>query len=202
MQKTKLHHLKQVWFYLYLTNLILAWNSTKSAPLNGHYPKLQFPTYIWFSHAQSHLANDGWYICCQNVDELHSFTTSIKWNIGQGKNVWTCLHIRLQMLSLGHDVAKNCLKKKSKLLKMLVACARYDRKVSPLELLPFLLAWAYFKVLKWELQNALRCLHSAWTQAWKACRPSPYPIQVQGCTIHTIIDVNPVQFHNMHKSYL
>ena len=46
-----------MWFYLHLANLILAWNSTKSAPLNGHYPKLQFPTYTWFSHAQSH-------ICC------------------------------------------------------------------------------------------------------------------------------------------
>ena len=44
-----------MWFDLHLANLILAWNSTKSAPLNGHYPKLQFSTYIWFSHAQSHM---------------------------------------------------------------------------------------------------------------------------------------------------
>ena len=55
MQKTKLHYLKLMWFYLHLANQISAWNSTKSAPLNGHYPKLQFPTYIWFSHAQSHI---------------------------------------------------------------------------------------------------------------------------------------------------
>ena len=55
MQKTELQHLKQMWFYLHLANLILAWNSTKSAPLNGHYSKLQFSTYIWFSHAQSQM---------------------------------------------------------------------------------------------------------------------------------------------------
>ena len=54
MQKTKLHHLQQMWFYLHLANLILAWNSTKSAPLNGHYPKLQFSTFTGFSHAPSH----------------------------------------------------------------------------------------------------------------------------------------------------
>ena len=42
-----------MWFYLHLANLILAWNSTKSAPVNGHYPKLLFSTYTWFSHAQS-----------------------------------------------------------------------------------------------------------------------------------------------------
>ena len=35
----------------------LARKSTKSAPLNGHYPKLQFPTCTWFSHAQSHFLN-------------------------------------------------------------------------------------------------------------------------------------------------
>ena len=40
--------------FLHLLNLILAWNSIKSASLNGHYPKLQFLTYIRFSHAQSH----------------------------------------------------------------------------------------------------------------------------------------------------
>ena len=44
-------------FSLHLANLILAWNSTKSTPLNWHYPKLQFSTYTWFSHAQSHLKN-------------------------------------------------------------------------------------------------------------------------------------------------
>ena len=53
MQKTELHYLKQMWFYLHLASLILAWNGTKSAPLNVYYPKLQFPTYTWFSHAQS-----------------------------------------------------------------------------------------------------------------------------------------------------
>ena len=55
MQKTTPHYLRQVWFCLHLANLMLAWNSTKSAPLNGHYPKLQFLTYIWFSCAQSHM---------------------------------------------------------------------------------------------------------------------------------------------------
>ena len=52
MQKTELHYLRQMWFDLHLVSLISAWNSTKSAPLNGHYPKLQFPTYTWCSHAQ------------------------------------------------------------------------------------------------------------------------------------------------------
>ena len=47
MQKTNLHYLKQMWFYLHLANLILAWKSTKSAPLNGQYPKLQFLTYLY-----------------------------------------------------------------------------------------------------------------------------------------------------------
>ena len=49
MQKIELHYLKQMWFCLHLANLILAWKSTKSAPLNGHYPKLQCPTYTCFS---------------------------------------------------------------------------------------------------------------------------------------------------------
>ena len=53
MQKTKLRYLKQM-FYLHLVNLILAQYSTKSAPFNGHYPKWQFLTYTWFSHALSH----------------------------------------------------------------------------------------------------------------------------------------------------
>ena len=44
MEKTKMHYLKQIRFYLHLANLILAWKSTKSAPLNGHYPKLQLLT--------------------------------------------------------------------------------------------------------------------------------------------------------------
>ena len=61
MQKTNLYYLKQMWFYLHLANLILVWNSTKSAPLNGHYPKLQFPTYTWFPHAQSQISiSKGW----------------------------------------------------------------------------------------------------------------------------------------------
>ena len=34
MQLTELHCLKQMWFYLHLANLILAWNSIKSAPLS------------------------------------------------------------------------------------------------------------------------------------------------------------------------
>ena len=55
--KNKLHYLRQMWFYLCLTHLILAWNSTKSAPLNGHHPKLQFPIFIWFSHARSRMIN-------------------------------------------------------------------------------------------------------------------------------------------------
>ena len=53
MQKTKLHYLKQMWFYLHFTDLILAWNSTKSTPLNGHDTKLQFSTYTQISHAQN-----------------------------------------------------------------------------------------------------------------------------------------------------
>ena len=52
MQKTKLRYLKQM-FYLHLVNLILAQYSTKSAPFNGHYPKWQYSTYIWFPYAQS-----------------------------------------------------------------------------------------------------------------------------------------------------
>ena len=44
-----------MWFYLHLANLSLAWYITKSAPLNRHYPKLQFSTYTWFSYAPSHL---------------------------------------------------------------------------------------------------------------------------------------------------
>ena len=57
MQKTYLYYLKQMWFYLHLANQIFAWNSTKSADSNGLYPKLQFPTYVLFSHAQSHIYN-------------------------------------------------------------------------------------------------------------------------------------------------
>ncbi len=44
-----------MWFYFHLANLILAWNSTKSAPLNRHYPNLMFSTYTWFFHALSQL---------------------------------------------------------------------------------------------------------------------------------------------------
>ena len=53
MQKTELHYLKQRWFYLHLANLVLSGNSTKSAPLNGHYPNFQYPTYTLFSHADT-----------------------------------------------------------------------------------------------------------------------------------------------------
>ena len=86
MQKTKLHYLKQMWFYLHLANLILEWNSTKSALLNGHCPKLQFWTYAWFSHAQSQLpklvqattALMGWFWMRKNRK------TSIAKNVGLG----------------------------------------------------------------------------------------------------------------------
>ena len=57
MQKINLHYLKQIWFYFHLANQILAWNSTKSAPLNGHYPKLQFPTYLNFSCKVTYVHN-------------------------------------------------------------------------------------------------------------------------------------------------
>ena len=67
MQKSKLNNIKQMWFYLYLKNLILARNSPKSAPLNGRYPKLQFPTYIWFSHAQSHVLRKAGPHCGRHV---------------------------------------------------------------------------------------------------------------------------------------
>ena len=71
-QKTKLLYLKQMWFYLHLANLILAWNSTKSAPLNGHYPKLQFSTCTWFSHAQSQILTEHPYTACK-WKYLHTF---------------------------------------------------------------------------------------------------------------------------------
>ena len=61
MQLTELHCLKQMWFYLHLANLILAWNSTKSVHLNGRYSKLQFSTYTWFSYALSHLSRGAQY---------------------------------------------------------------------------------------------------------------------------------------------
>ena len=54
MQKTKLCYLKQIWLFLQSANLILARNSTKYSPWNGQYPKLQFSTCTWFSHAQSY----------------------------------------------------------------------------------------------------------------------------------------------------
>ena len=66
-KKKKLHYLKQIWFYPQLPNLILAWNNTKSASLNGQYPKLQFPTYTWFSHAQSRISQELPLICPNNV---------------------------------------------------------------------------------------------------------------------------------------
>ena len=44
MQKTKLQFLKQILFYFHLANLILAWNSTKSAHLNVHIQNCNF----WF----------------------------------------------------------------------------------------------------------------------------------------------------------
>ena len=92
MQKTKLHYLKQMWFYLYLTNLNLAWNNIKSAPLNWHDPKLQFPTYIWFSHAQSQMCTH-WFesrrvLSCMQVCHTKANRTD-----------WACLHWVRTLLS-------------------------------------------------------------------------------------------------------
>ena len=63
MQKTKLHYREQMWFYFHLVNLILAWNSTTSASLNGQYPHLQCSTCIWLSEHTKTVA------CCRDFAE-------------------------------------------------------------------------------------------------------------------------------------
>ena len=96
MQKTSLQYLRHMKFYLHLANRILAWNRTKFAPLKSHYPKLQFPTYVCFSHAQSKkyykknsfeaIAAEGLVpnvsVCIMHITTLAKFLKSVQewWN--------------------------------------------------------------------------------------------------------------------------
>ena len=67
MKKTSLHDLKQMRLYLHLANQILAWNSTKSAPLTGHYPNLQFRLISGFL-MHSHISRSQGEVSCLVID--------------------------------------------------------------------------------------------------------------------------------------
>ena len=69
-----------MWFYLHVGSLILAWNSTKSASLDGLYPKLQFSTSDFLMHSHE----CGWKIFdlpCLPLYVLFFFLSHCLWTV-------------------------------------------------------------------------------------------------------------------------